>query len=66
MMTGIHALGPNVSPGQGIFVEMMLTTFFVTTIINCAMDKQSDSKWMAPLGIGLALSASIIGGLATV
>ena len=62
MITGVHHLNLEIGFIQGIFIEMMLTTFFVTTILNCATDKSSDAKHIVPLCVGLSLAASIFAG----
>lgn len=63
--TGVHMLSPEISVIQGIFIEMMLTCFFVSTILNCATDKASDAKHIVPLCVGLSLAASIFAGFHT-
>jgi aquaporin related protein len=47
-------LGTNVSPAQGVFLEMFLTSLLVFTIFMLAAEKHK-ATFLAPIGIGLSL-----------
>ena len=60
--TGVHALGPGITPLMGIVIETILTSILVFTILSSVMDKNSDFKKIASLNIGLTISACIFAG----
>jgi aquaporin related protein len=47
-------LGAGVSPAQGVFLEMFLTSLLVITIFMLAAEKHK-ATFLAPIGIGLSL-----------
>ena len=55
-------LGAGVSPAQGVFLEMFLTSLLVFTIFMLAAEKHK-ATFLAPIGIGLALFVSEMVGV---
>ena len=51
---GTHALNPEVSAGQGVLIEAVLTFTLVMVVFGAAMDKRGVGN-LAPLAIGLAV-----------
>jgi len=58
---GAHALGDGVTPGQGILMELLLTSILVTVVLLTAVDTETKSV-MAPIGIGLTVVVDILAG----
>ena len=52
------------SIAQGVFIEMILTTELVFTVLMLAAEK-SKTTFIAPLGIGLALFVAELTGLSS-
>ena len=59
---GTPGLGPGVSLGSGILVEVILTFFLVFTVFATAMDERGAFKSIAGFGIGLVLVFDILVG----
>lgn len=55
-------LGGGTNVAQGLFIEMFLTAELVFTIIMLAVEKNK-STFLAPIGIGLSLFVSELGGV---
>jgi aquaporin related protein len=55
-------LGAGVSPAQGVFLEMFLTSLLVFTIFMLAAEKHK-ATFLAPVGIGLALFVAELVGV---
>lgn len=55
-------LGAGVSPTQGVFLEMFLTSLLVFTIFMLAAEKHK-ATFLAPVGIGLALFVAELVGV---
>ncbi|TLD23866.1 hypothetical protein PspLS_06805 [Pyricularia sp. CBS 133598] len=55
-------LGPGVSPAQGVFIEMFLTTQLILVILLLAVEKHR-LTYIAPLGIGFALFVTHLAGV---
>ncbi|KAH9519952.1 Aquaporin-8 [Bulinus truncatus] len=58
---GAHDLGYNVSIGEGILCEVMLTAMLLTVILASAVDPKTKSV-LAPLAIGFTVVADILAG----
>eukprot|EP00850_Spirogloea_muscicola_P013388 SM000090S24350 [mRNA] locus=s90:524146:528597:+ [translate_table: standard] len=58
---GTHALGPGVSPAQGLLMEVILTFGLVFTIFGTVVDERGQSN-LAPIPIGMAVLAGILVG----
>eukprot|EP00850_Spirogloea_muscicola_P019852 SM000200S05842 [mRNA] locus=s200:241776:243765:- [translate_table: standard] len=58
---GTHALGPGVSPAQGLLMEIILTFGLVFTIFGTVVDERGQSN-LAPIPIGMAVLAGILVG----
>lgn len=56
-------LADGVSPAQGVFIEMFLTSLLVFTILMLAAEKHP-ATFLAPVGIGIALFVAMIAGMA--
>lgn len=54
-------LGSGVSPAQGVFIEMFLTTQLILVILLLAVEKHR-LTYLAPLGIGFALFVTHLAG----
>jgi aquaporin related protein len=55
-------LANDVTPAQGVFIEMFLTSLLVFTILMLAAEKHYGT-FMAPVGIGIALFVAMIAGM---
>lgn len=55
-------LGNDVTPTQGVFIEMFLTGLLVFTILMLAAEKHYGT-FMAPVGIGIALFVAMMAGM---
>ncbi|ELQ37760.1 aquaporin-2 [Pyricularia oryzae Y34] len=55
-------LGSGVSPAQGVFIEMFLTTQLILVILLLAVEKHR-LTYLAPLGIGFALFVTHLAGV---
>ena len=60
---GGQQLGPDVSVGEGILCEMLLTTVLVTAVLMTAVDTDGKNP-VAPVAIGLAVFVDILAGYA--
>jgi MIP family channel proteins len=56
---GVTRLNSNLSPMQGILVELLLTFLLVTVFLHTTMEK-TEMRPVAPVLIGLALTAAVI------
>ena len=56
---GLTQLGYSISPSKGILIELLITLFLVTIFIHTTMEK-SEFRPVAPLVIGLSLTAAVI------
>jgi aquaporin related protein len=54
-------LSPGTSVAQGVFIEMFMTAELVFVVLMLAAEKSKDT-FLAPIGIGLALFVSMLGG----
>jgi aquaporin related protein len=54
-------LSPGTSIAQGVFIEMFMTAELVFVVLMLAAEKSKDT-FLAPIGIGLALFVSMLGG----
>lgn len=61
MSGGANTLGTNVTVGEGLLAEIVLTAILVTTVLLTAVDKSTKSS-LAPLAIGFAVIVSILAG----
>jgi aquaporin related protein len=55
------SLSVGTSPAQGVFIEMFMTAELVFVVLMLAAEKSKDT-FIAPVGIGLALFVSMMGG----
>ncbi|KFA79675.1 hypothetical protein S40288_09071, partial [Stachybotrys chartarum IBT 40288] len=55
-------LGGGTSVVRGLFFEMFLTSFLILTVFFLAIEKQR-ATFIAPIGFGLALFVTMLGGL---
>ncbi|XP_028393979.1 aquaporin-8-like isoform X3 [Dendronephthya gigantea] len=55
---GIHQLGENIDPGQGILAEAVATSILVLAVLMVAFDENNKSV-LAPLAIGLSVAGGI-------
>ncbi|KAK5123806.1 hypothetical protein LTR85_002442 [Meristemomyces frigidus] len=55
-------LAANMSPAQGVFLEMFLTSLLCFTVLMLAAEKSKDT-FIAPIGIGLSLFVAEIAGV---
>ena len=55
---GVHMLGNDVDPGQGILAEAVATSILVLAVLMVAFDDNNKSV-LAPLAIGLAVGGGI-------
>jgi aquaporin related protein len=58
-------LANDVTPAQGVFIEMFLTSLLVFTNLMLAAEKHYGT-FMAPVGIGIALFVAMIAGMSLV
>ena len=56
---GVTRLNSNLSPMQGILVELLLTFLLVTVFLHTTMEK-TEMRPVAPVLIGLALTAAVV------
>lgn len=56
---GVTHLHRHINPGQGIFIELLLTMLLVMVFIHTTMER-SEYRPVAPVVIGLALTAAIV------
>ena len=65
ILPGPLSVGTNLAGGtsisRGLFLEMFLTTFLITTVFFLAVEKQR-ATFIAPVGFGLALFVAMLGG----
>jgi len=54
---GVTKLAPDVDPGLGIGIELIITFVLVLTVFGVTDPRRSDLKGSAPLAIGLAVAA---------
>ncbi|KAK7507976.1 hypothetical protein BaRGS_00000941, partial [Batillaria attramentaria] len=59
---GAHNLGENVTAGEGMLCEIVLTVVLVLTVLMAAVDPQTKSN-LAPLAIGFAVFVDILAGI---
>ncbi len=55
---GVHMLGTDVDPGQGILAEAIATSILVLAVLMVAFDENNKSV-LGPLAIGLAVAGGI-------
>ena len=55
---GVHMLGTDVDPGQGILAEAVATSILVLAVLMVAFDDRNKSV-LGPLAIGLAVGGGI-------
>ena len=56
---GITQLQPHIHPSQGILIELLLSILLVMVFVHTTMER-SEFRSVAPVVIGLALTAAIV------
>lgn len=58
---GLTTLGPGVSSGQGIAVELLTTFVLLSTVFATVDSSRSDLNGSGPLAIGLSVTVCLLG-----
>ena len=56
---GVHMLGTDINPGQGILAEALATSLLVFVVLMVAFDERNKSEF-APLAIGFTVTGGIL------
>ena len=62
---GVNMLHPEVTPGAGLIVEMMITFVLVFTVFATCDTKRTDLKGSGPLAVGLAVTMAHLVAVST-